>query len=161
MATRFVILTVSLGSVLVTSQACNGNESFGTTGGAGGISSVGGQVGSGGRSDAGGHAPGSGGSSTDAGSRACGSTTCAAGDYCCNPSCGICAPMGAACIQIACLGDAGITGDANACVAQPSQDGLCADAGHPPHYYRCDLTLLPPPCVQVYVGNVLQAFCCS
>ena len=32
----------------------------------------------------------------------CGSNTCAAGQYCCNASCGICAPMGAACIQIAC-----------------------------------------------------------
>jgi PrcB C-terminal len=32
----------------------------------------------------------------------CGSNTCAAGDYCCNPSCGICAPKGGACIQIHC-----------------------------------------------------------
>jgi hypothetical protein len=32
----------------------------------------------------------------------CGENTCTAGQYCCNSSCGICAPMGAACIQIAC-----------------------------------------------------------
>ena len=32
----------------------------------------------------------------------CGSNTCAAGQFCCNPSCGICAPKGGACIQIAC-----------------------------------------------------------
>ena len=32
----------------------------------------------------------------------CGDNLCAPGDYCCNPSCGICAPFGAACIQIAC-----------------------------------------------------------
>jgi hypothetical protein len=33
---------------------------------------------------------------------ACGSRTCGAGEYCCNASCGICAPAGGACIQIAC-----------------------------------------------------------
>jgi hypothetical protein len=32
----------------------------------------------------------------------CGKTTCASGQYCCNASCSMCAPMGAACIQIAC-----------------------------------------------------------
>jgi len=32
----------------------------------------------------------------------CGGNACGAGQYCCNPSCGICAPLGAACIQIAC-----------------------------------------------------------
>jgi hypothetical protein len=32
----------------------------------------------------------------------CGGNTCAAGEYCCNASCGMCAPKGAACIQIAC-----------------------------------------------------------
>ena len=33
----------------------------------------------------------------------CGDKACADGEYCCNASCGICAPRGAACIQIACL----------------------------------------------------------
>jgi hypothetical protein len=32
----------------------------------------------------------------------CGANTCSAGQFCCNPSCGICAPKGGACIQIAC-----------------------------------------------------------
>jgi hypothetical protein len=32
----------------------------------------------------------------------CGMHTCPMGQYCCNDSCGICAPMGAACPQIAC-----------------------------------------------------------
>jgi hypothetical protein len=32
----------------------------------------------------------------------CGKNTCADGEYCCNASCGICAPKGAACIQIVC-----------------------------------------------------------
>lgn len=32
----------------------------------------------------------------------CGQNTCGAGQYCCNESCGICAPMGAACIQMMC-----------------------------------------------------------
>ncbi|MFO0669534.1 MAG: hypothetical protein U0235_07900 [Polyangiaceae bacterium] len=32
----------------------------------------------------------------------CGANTCGAGQYCCNESCGICAPMGAACIQMVC-----------------------------------------------------------
>ncbi len=33
----------------------------------------------------------------------CGGNVCANGQYCCNASCGICAPPGVACIQIACL----------------------------------------------------------
>jgi hypothetical protein len=32
----------------------------------------------------------------------CGKNVCGAGFYCCNASCGICAPEGGACIQIAC-----------------------------------------------------------
>lgn len=32
----------------------------------------------------------------------CGDRRCGTGEYCCNPSCGICAPMGAMCIQLAC-----------------------------------------------------------
>jgi hypothetical protein len=32
----------------------------------------------------------------------CGQNTCAADQFCCNASCGICAAMGGACIQIAC-----------------------------------------------------------
>lgn len=32
----------------------------------------------------------------------CGTKTCGAHEYCCNSSCGICAPLGSACIQIAC-----------------------------------------------------------
>ena len=38
----------------------------------------------------------------DAGGAGCGDNTCAAGEFCCNASCGICAPRGGACIQIAC-----------------------------------------------------------
>jgi hypothetical protein len=34
----------------------------------------------------------------------CGMNTCPAGQFCCNASCGICAPMGGVCIQIACEG---------------------------------------------------------
>jgi len=32
----------------------------------------------------------------------CGLNVCGAGEYCCNPSCGICAPLNGACIEIAC-----------------------------------------------------------
>jgi hypothetical protein len=39
---------------------------------------------------------------TTTGGTPCGSNHCGAGDYCCNESCGICAPFGSACIQIAC-----------------------------------------------------------
>ncbi|MBN1207650.1 MAG: hypothetical protein JXB05_22490 [Myxococcaceae bacterium] len=35
-------------------------------------------------------------------STSCGGVVCGAGTYCCNPSCGICAPKGASCIDIAC-----------------------------------------------------------
>lgn len=70
--------------------------SGGSTTSAGGSSTA-----SGGSSTASGGAPtGSGGGST--GGIRCGSNVCGAGLYCCNASCGMCAPMGAACIQIAC-----------------------------------------------------------
>jgi hypothetical protein len=73
----------------------------------------------------------------------CGDNTCGAGEYCCNASCGICAPEGGACIQIACEplchdvceeGDALATtcGDcaATVCAADPyccntAWDGIC------------------------------------
>ena len=62
----------------------------------------------------GGAKPGTGGST---GTLPCGSNKCGAGQYCCNASCGICAPMGAACIQIACEPpDAGICVQNVACV---------------------------------------------
>lgn len=34
----------------------------------------------------------------------CGNTVCGDGEYCCNPSCGICAPIGGFCTQQACEG---------------------------------------------------------
>ncbi len=37
-----------------------------------------------------------------AGGERCGDKRCGATTYCCNASCGICAPLGGACIQIAC-----------------------------------------------------------
>jgi hypothetical protein len=33
----------------------------------------------------------------------CGKKSCGANEYCCNASCGLCAPLGSACIQIACV----------------------------------------------------------
>lgn len=33
----------------------------------------------------------------------CGTKQCGAKEYCCNASCGICAPLGSACIMIACV----------------------------------------------------------
>lgn len=36
------------------------------------------------------------------GGEACGSSVCTGNTFCCNASCGICAPKGGACIQIAC-----------------------------------------------------------
>ena len=38
-----------------------------------------------------------------AGGEPCGDTVCGANSYCCNASCGICAPLDGACIQIACI----------------------------------------------------------
>lgn len=39
----------------------------------------------------------------DAGGQPCGTSHCSKDEYCCNQSCGICAPLGGGCIQIACL----------------------------------------------------------
>jgi hypothetical protein len=156
--TTSVILVLGLGSLLLVGPACNGDELGGPTGGSGGVSNVGGQGASGGT---GGRASGSGGTIADAGNQACGSAVCGAGEFCCNASCSICAPRGGACIEIFCAPDSGIRGDAGACHAVPTQDGMCADAGYPPHYYACNLTMLPPPCVEVIAGNVMEGFCCN
>jgi len=47
---------------------------------------------------------------------ACGQNTCKQGEYCCNASCGMCAPMGAACIDIACPAPGACTSDADCSV---------------------------------------------
>jgi hypothetical protein len=76
----------------------------GTTHGTGGLNATGGAT----------HATGG-----ASGGVKCGNNTCAVGDYCCNASCGICAPRGAACIQIACdppPPDAGTCVDNVACI---------------------------------------------
>lgn len=39
----------------------------------------------------------------DGGGVPCGASRCSQGEYCCNESCGICAPIGGGCIQIACV----------------------------------------------------------
>ena len=78
------------------------HSSGGVTVGSGGASH-----GTGGTTPAsGGATHGTGGTQSTGGSTggiACGKNTCAAGQYCCNASCGMCAPMGAACIQTACV----------------------------------------------------------
>src|SRR5437660_1052525 len=78
----------------------------------------------------------------------------AAGNYCCNVSCGLCAPIGATCIQATCTPDAAvIVGDGGACVAVPAQDTSCGGA-KPPHFYACVVATLPPPCQVLTIGNV-------
>jgi hypothetical protein len=41
----------------------------------------------------------------------CGANTCGSGEYCCNESCGICAEVGGACIQLVCGSDGGKGGE--------------------------------------------------
>ncbi|HEX7669676.1 MAG TPA: hypothetical protein VF395_08845 [Polyangiaceae bacterium] len=72
----------------------------GTTGGGTAGATGGGTAGTTGGGSGGATGGGSGGAT--GGGIACGKNTCAKGEYCCNASCGMCAPMGAACIQIAC-----------------------------------------------------------
>ncbi len=74
-------------------------------------------TGHGGVTGSGGATTGSGGATSTGGGHggiACGTATCGAGQYCCNASCNMCAPMGAACIQIAC--DPQPTPDAGHCI---------------------------------------------
>jgi hypothetical protein len=93
------------------------------------------------------------------GGSACGATTCRAGEKCCSPSCGLCAPTGALCIQIECGPDAGFVFDAATCTVDSAGDSQCGADG-PMHYVRCILTTLPPPCVEQSIGNVTNTFCC-
>jgi hypothetical protein len=102
-----------------------GGGTGGTTGaggkGAGGLSGS-----AGGTSGASGSGRGVGGSSSGP---ACGSKTCPTGEYCCNASCGLCAPMGAACIQIACApGPTGCTTDADCTLIDDYCGGCNCDA---------------------------------
>ena len=157
-----------------------GAAGTGGTSGTGGAAHHGGTSGGGGSVGAGGSAGtgGAGGSSSGAGGRAgapgavdaavdsgvdaqtvCGSRVCAAGTYCCNPSCGICAPLGTACIQVLCPPDAQLSFDALSCVVDPGLDSTCVGA-RPPHAYRCILTQLPAPCVPIQIGNVTNIYCC-
>jgi hypothetical protein len=100
------------GGGAVTSGGGAANGTGGATHGTGGSVANGGAAhGTGGSVANGGATHSTGGS---AGGLKCGTNTCAAGEYCCNSSCGICAPMGAACIQIAC--DPPPPADAGPCI---------------------------------------------
>src|SRR5436190_2023897 len=126
-----------------------GSAGGGSRGGAGGAGGTGGAAGRGGTGGAGGRV-------------ACGAAVCELGQTCCNASCGICTPPGASCIQISCA-DAGIPmHDGGTCTAVPEQDAAaCAGtAGLPPHFYRCVLSELPPPCVARTIGDVTNTYCC-
>ena len=90
---RCAVLLMLLGS------GCTGAPNSGGTGGTAGAS-VGGSATGGATIHSGGSTSTSGGGATSG--VACGTKLCAAGQYCCNASCSMCAPMGAACIQIAC-----------------------------------------------------------
>jgi hypothetical protein len=129
----------------------------------GGNSGSGGRIGSGGASGSGG-IQGTGGTTTrDAAQDAnleCGPRTCATGEYCCSASCGLCVPMGAMCIAIACLPDGGFGIDAGACRAVPTADTLACGGTSQPHAYLCVLSTLPAPCVLRNVGNVTDTYCC-
>jgi hypothetical protein len=138
--------------------------------GSGGAVGLGGGTGRGGSSGTGG-VVGSGGSVGTGGATArdaavdgtipCGSRNCAAGEYCCSASCGLCVPMGAACIAIACPPDGGLSIDSGACRALPAADSLyCGGTPQQPHAYLCILSALPSPCVQVTAGNVTDGYCC-
>ncbi|MFO0551873.1 MAG: hypothetical protein U0271_26030 [Polyangiaceae bacterium] len=54
----------------------------------------------------------------------CGGKTCGANEYCCNDSCGICAPMGALCIQQVC-GQACTESDCGPALGMPNY--VCPD----------------------------------
>ena len=88
----------------------------------------------------------------------CGKNVCSGTQYCCNQSCGLCAPIGSTCVAIACT-DGGLSFDAGACIATPAQDSTCT-ASATPHYYRCILSELPPPCVIDSIGDVTNTYCC-
>ena len=90
---RYSVLLMFLGS------GCTGAPNSGGTGGTAGAS-MGGSATGGATTHSGGSTSTSGGGATNG--VACGTKLCAAGQYCCNASCSMCAPMGAACIQIAC-----------------------------------------------------------
>jgi hypothetical protein len=143
-------------------------------GGSGGVADAAGgggsssQDGSAGNKDAtagGGAGAKSDGSTVEAGSLPCGTKVCAPGQYCCNASCGLCAPIGAACIQIACVPaeDAGTKVDAGSygCTADSAGDATMCGGVKPPHYYRCVFPYQEPKgCQQLTVGNATDTFCC-
>ncbi len=101
----FAAIAFSMTAALI-SAACAGEMTgSGSSGGTTGV------AGSGGNSNVGGATAGGGSGS----GISCGASVCPTGQYCCNASCGVCAPMGAACIQIACAGTGGATSSGAAC----------------------------------------------
>ncbi|MBW2458047.1 MAG: hypothetical protein JRI68_26315 [Deltaproteobacteria bacterium] len=60
----------------------------------------------------------------------CGNNVCQPTEFCCNPSCGICAPHGGACIEIACMPECGhdecALGDALTANCSPCATDVCA-----------------------------------
>lgn len=133
------------------SSGLDGGAGRGGSSGRGGVTGSGGSVGTGGTT------------ARDAapdGNIPCGSTTCGAGEYCCSASCSLCAPIGAACVALACLPDGGLGIDTGGCRAVPTADSVFCGSTQPPHAYVCVLDTLPAPCVAVNVTNVSDTYCC-
>lgn len=63
-----------------------------------------------------------------AGPTSCGGSTCGAGQYCCNPSCGICAPLGGSCTQQVCA--SACSSDADCASSESCVNGQCV-SGQP------------------------------
>ena len=101
---------------------------------------------------------GSGGDAAQAGGDSpCGFATCPGGTYCCDRTCGLCAPLGALCVQQC---DGGIN-DASTvgCTAQSGNDTKCTNATLP-HYYLCARVTPPTACVVVAITSANIAACC-
>jgi len=100
---------------VIVGLGCSGSVTdYGSSGGTAGVETGG--ANSSGAANAGGESAG-GSNAGGISGIGCGAVTCPAGQYCCNASCGVCAPMGAACIQIACVGSGGASSGVGSCSA--------------------------------------------
>jgi hypothetical protein len=140
-----------------TGSGSSGASSTGSSSGGSGSSGSGGSS-TGGSSSSSGGSGSRGDAGTDGGgSSACGSATCPAGEYCCDRGCGLCARLGARCVQQC---DGGIN-DASAvgCVTQSANDTSCTDALLP-HYYVCARVNPPSECAIVGVTTAANVGAC-
>jgi hypothetical protein len=103
--------------------------------------------------------------------RQCGNTTCGSNEICCNPSCGICAPMGGVCPAVTCGGTGGGSGGAGGGGTGGSGGGghqcgpvvctLACQYGYEHDSNGCEICVCKPPPADAGTGRACGPVTCG